>query len=62
MAYSHQRCAIADYTHLSPEIVNICTGVHLLVQVENTTRKHNCDMKIAELENTSALYYWKTDP
>ena len=36
MASSHQHCAIADYSHLSPEIVRIYTGVHLLVQVENT--------------------------
>ena len=36
MASSCNCCAIADCCHLSPEIVDICSRVYLLVQVENT--------------------------
>ena len=39
----HSSChhsAIADYSHLSPETVGICTRVHLQVPVENI-RKYN---------------------
>ena len=35
MTSSHHHCAIADYSHLTPEIVGICTRVHLQVLVEN---------------------------
>ena len=34
-ASSRHRCAVADYSHLSPEIVGICTRVHPPVPVEN---------------------------
>ena len=35
LASSRHRCAIADYSHLPPEIVGICTIVHLWVPVVN---------------------------
>ena len=34
-ASSRHHCALADYSHLSPEIVGICTRVHLPVPVKN---------------------------